>query len=106
MNKVEEIIYNFHSKLLTMRRIEYLIESEQFASIYNDSSREEQQYIIKLIDALDIKSLEKAIEIRVDDLGLMNMRELRNIARRLRVKYYLHLPKASLISEIKNARSK
>lgn len=101
----EELLLGFHEKLLQMRSIENTISSIRFGCLYDEATLEDKAKARQFIDSTDIVSLRKWLHQQAEkiDRALMNMRQLRNLARSYRIHGYIYLSKGQLLSAIYHA---
>lgn len=87
------------------RRILAVVESEDFESLFQNATTVEQERIQHAVETLDHKMLDLYISIlRKRVYETYTVRELREIARGLNIKYYTLLSKLDLMTEIENER--
>lgn len=81
--------------------MQYVLESDDFKSAYtNCLNKQEIDFYIQLRDVVAIKNWLKAQ--RFCDLESFNIKQLREIGKRLKIRKYNLIPKNRLIAEIYN----
>ena len=96
-----QLLLEFHSKLLVIRRIERIIQSDEMIDLFPKATREGKDEIVRLIYQFDFEGLRANImKLRSRELELMGVRELRAKAQKLGVRNYNHLTKGLLLSAI------
>ncbi len=100
---MESILRDFHDRLLAMRRIERILCTYEFESLYEFSSESEKKEFERLIGVLDIDGLKDhlfRVGSRSRDPAILSTRELRERARTLGIRNYATKMKATLVAEI------
>lgn len=104
MNLEKEVLDVLHQRLLKLRNIETLVASREFKQVYEEADN--KQIVRSLIDNYDVEGIRRWYrEERTNQVGLLGLRELREVASRLGVVGYNKLPKSLLLSEIKRIRN-
>lgn len=100
MIRREDLKSEIHLEILNLRALEYLLESEEFKTLYDSAvSKEEIDFYLSTRDTDAIRFWMKAQ--RITDLSSYNIKQLRSMGQRLKVKDYHILPKNILILEIR-----
>lgn len=95
-----------HNKYLLARRVERLITSDLFERISKKFTDKDKEKIKKCINDLDIKKLKEIVgEHDAREIGDLNSREIRYIAKRLHIPNYCREPKWRLLQEIQKSIS-
>lgn len=109
MQEYESLKRNLHQRALSARSIERHVESTRFSEAFvraSDVSKKEAELLIR---EQNLDGLIRWTEIQTksaQDFGFLPVRDLRALARRLRIRDYKYLPKASLLSEIAKKQPK
>lgn len=103
---VASIRHSLHSRLLDTRSLQRIVESENFEEIYKNAS-EDQRIIVKhLIQQGATGGVTQWLVIQQRNskanIATLSVRELRQMASKLGIAAYNILPKASLLSAIRN----
>jgi hypothetical protein len=94
------------SRLLIIRSLERLISLDTFKVLYDSASKDEQEIVQKLIEEYDKDGVDRWLnQQRRKSPDSMNMIELRQLARKLGIRDYHILSKASLLSEIHGVKN-
>jgi len=91
-----------HSKMLAIRNLCRLLESESFIATYESSPDKEQLSV--LIENLDQESLERWLKSQVVDLEAHPVKRLRELCVQLAISGYRYMTKLQLIAAIKAKR--
>jgi hypothetical protein len=101
-----KIIEQVHDKLLLVRNIYYLINTDTFAFVWVNCTVKEQQELERLAYDLKKDSLKKFIKNKLLNLtpfAQLSTNKLRICAQRLHVKNYQSKGKVELIKDIEDA---
>jgi len=92
---------NLHAKILRLRSIEGIVSSLRFERLWDDSSKEQREEVIKFIEAEDKPKILNWIRAHPSlELGELPTSQLKELARKLRVTNYSRMLKTSLIRSI------
>lgn len=95
----EDLKSEIHLEILNLRALEYVLNSEEFHNLYSACShRQEIDFYLERRDVEAIKFWMHAQ--RISDLTQYNIKQLRLMGQRLRVRDYHLLSKNQLIVEI------
>lgn len=90
-----------HNKILVLRSIENILARPKFIRLWHDSNECEQAFVICMATEGKKEEILKWINEHPSlDLGDKTLTQLRDIAKRLGVKYYAQLMHGELVSEI------
>lgn len=96
--QISELIAELDEKVLKLRRIRRMLESEAFFATQSTLDLAE---VDRLVQAGDAESLRAMIRKEVKtELGSMTLRQLRKMARGRQIRGYHLLPKPILLSEL------
>lgn len=103
MQDYESLKQTLHQRQLNARSIQRYVESARFEEAFSHASAEAKKELDEILRSGTPATLAKWIEKVArgsGDLSALSMRDLRLLARKLRVRDYKYLTKASLLSEI------
>lgn len=94
---------NLHFKILNLRSIERILHTESFETIYSQASDIEKKSVSDVIDKCDKLLLDQWIKKEIKNASMLeelSMKDLREMAKNLKVPDYSMISKSSLLSEI------
>lgn len=97
---------DFHAQVLHLRKLDYIVQSDDFEIAYMKATNEERKAVHRAIMAGDQNALKQFLDKqsqKTDDFEKIGIRKLRMMGQHLRIDGYQYLNKISLIEEIKNA---
>jgi hypothetical protein len=100
---------DFHMLLLQIRNLHRIIHSFEFESAYARANEEQKKAVKINIDEHDQLAIEKWITLVNSssvDISILSVSELRKLGRKKGIDGYQYLPKASLLSALKQVESK
>jgi len=90
-----------HNRILTFRSVENIISKAKFIRLWHDSTEVEQEKVLLLaLDGNREAVMKWMREHPSLDLGDKTLTQLREVAKRLGVKYYAQLMHGELVAEI------
>lgn len=93
-----------HAKILRLRSIEGIVCSIRFERLWDDSSDQLREEVVKYIEAEDRDKILHWMQVHSSlELGELNALRLKDLARKLRVTNYSRMTKLELIWAIKEA---
>lgn len=102
MKTAKEISDDIHLKLCHYRSLYYVVSGLDFEQAYNKANESTKGKMLSAVESGNVKELSAIIEITLGScLEEMPVRELRRIAGKYGIANYHLLPKASLLSAIK-----
>ena len=102
---LETVRSSFCARVLMHRRISRLIHSTDFAIAYKHATEKEKQDIEKAVVRLDKVALDKFIKghlLKLTPFHRMTVKQLRKIARNIRLPVYWEKDKLTLIEDIED----
>lgn len=96
---------SFHVQFLQIRNVHRLIRSDNFAIAFSNAVKSEKEKVTKAIVRFDKDSINKFIKNQLQTLTpfhQMNVRQLREIGRNIRLPVYWEKDKITLIREIEH----
>lgn len=98
---VEELTGYLRDRTNALRNMATLVQRPDFKGLFEDAPAGEKNKAVELINIFDQESLRKWYrQRRAEQLGILSVRELRDIASDLRIPNYTTLPKSLLLSAI------
>jgi hypothetical protein len=107
--KLKTIRDSFHARLLALRNVSYILNSDDFAIAYENAPDLEKKEILAAIERVDKKFLQKAVNtqlLKLTPFHRMTLRQLREVGRNTRIPEYWSKNKLTLISEIEDVVAK
>lgn len=96
-----DVKMNIRRTFLHIQKIYRLIHSEDFAKAYEKATKKELEELHPFIEKMDKKCIIMWMKrILKTDYETYNIKELREVARKLNIQHYYSLPRDSLLSEI------
>lgn len=101
--QITKALVQLTSDIADIRRIEYTIRSKEFLALFEKASNKEE--VLFYIYTHNANALKEWIySQRIMDLSTCTVRQLRNMARDMKIRDYNFLTKDDLIKGIKNAK--
>lgn len=102
MASANDLRHLVHGRLLAIRNLHTVVNSDGFLEAYELATEAEKATIAEYVEKGDQKELTKLLRAIVcKDIGNMTIRQLRKVAQDYGIPRYNFLPKAVLLSEIK-----
>jgi Rho termination factor, N-terminal domain len=99
---VLDIQHLMRSRLLAIRALERILTSDTFKNVFEATTEEQRDIVKQHINNGDKIAIEKWIAMQEKSPEQMNVVQLRQLASKLGIANYNLLPKASLLSAIRN----
>lgn len=101
----EKLVRVVHARVLALRNIETLVSLRDFQQLYDGATEEQKQKAHQMIDDFNHDGLRKWYKFRrLEQLTMLGVRELRQLASQMCIPNYNHLTKPLLLSEISRKR--
>lgn len=101
---LEYELIQINTEVNNLRQLEYIIRSDDFQQAYSKvSNKQEPEYYVRTRDCVALKRWIRAQKL--GELEAYSVRELRTMAKDLKIRDYHLLNKSDLIQEIKRCRT-
>lgn len=102
MGAANDLKQSVHARLLVARNLFTMVNNTEFLAAYELATNSQREYIKVLIDASDVVNLAKIKrQLLRPELESLTCRELRKLGQDYGIRGYNTLPKASLLSALK-----
>jgi hypothetical protein len=104
MKTLKQLREEAHQKLLEVRNVYTTVNLSRFEEAYSYADQSQKEVLCLLVERHNQEALIKLIEriiFECAEIESLSMKDLRIIAQKCRILHYNFLPKASLISAIK-----
>jgi predicted kinase len=100
LKSVIDLQVAYHLRLLEMRRLERLLSSESFISLWESASKDTKAKVVKAIRRGKISRIQAILDKE------LTVSELRQLASNYQIKNYSRKPRSILLEEVNNARAR
>ncbi len=100
-----DLSFHVHKEILRLHRLQTRLQSPGFRATYADLNPDEQAQVARYVVSLDLEALDLWLEEH-KSLSQRSVPQLRDLARRVKIKDYNLLPKHLLIQGIQDAAAR